>query len=113
MKRIYISIPMAGHDLARQRQKADMVKAKLSRSGWTPVNPFEIYAGDNPSYEDYMAADIRALLECDAIYMCEGWESSVGCSIEHAVAREYSRRRQMKFIYENNTEHEQYRYFYR
>jgi len=33
-----------------------------------------------------MRADIRALLECDAIYMLRGWEQSAGARCEHLVA---------------------------
>ena len=86
MKRIYISIPITGYNVTTQRQKADLVKAKLSREGWTPVSPFDIYAGKNPKYEDYICADLRAMMDCDAIFMCKGWESSVGCRIEYSVA---------------------------
>lgn len=33
-----------------------------------------------------MKEDIRALLECDNIYMLDKWETSKGAVIEHAVA---------------------------
>lgn len=86
-QKIYISIPITGHSEEKVREKADRVKAKLSREGWTVVSPFDIYAGRNPEYADYIAADIRALMDCDAIYMCRGWAKSCGCSIEIATAR--------------------------
>jgi len=35
---------------------------------------------------DVIARDIKALSECDAIYLLEGWESSKGANIELAFA---------------------------
>lgn len=100
--KIYISIPISGLDLKEVRQKADMIKAKLSREGHTPVSPFDIYAGKNPTYEDYITSDLRALLDCDAIYLCEGWTMSCGCCIEHDAALNFHRfhRKNFKFIFE-------------
>lgn len=84
--RIYISIPITGRDEARQREYADLMKARLSRSGWRPVSPFEIYAGKSPTYADYICYDLRALADCDAVVMCEGWRLSRGCRIERYFA---------------------------
>lgn len=86
MKKIYISIPISHLDEKKVREHADMVKAKLSRDGYKPVNPFEIYAGQNPVYHDYLASDIRALLDCDGAFFCKGWNLSFGCNIEHDIA---------------------------
>ena len=41
--------------------------------------------------EDNIAKDIEALLECDAIYLCEGWQNSKGCMAEFEVARIYGK----------------------
>lgn len=100
--KVYISIPITGHDEKKQREKADLVKGRLSRYGHEVVSPFEIYCGKNPSYEDYICADLRALMDCDAVYFCEGWGKSVGCCIEKAVAEIYSKRkkRPIKLIFE-------------
>lgn len=100
--KIYISIPISGLDQAEVRQKADMIKARLSREGHAAVSPFDIYAGKNPAYEDYICSDLRAMLDCDAVYFAAGWQMSLGCSIERAVAITYARkgRKRFKFIYE-------------
>lgn len=101
-EKIYISIPITGFPVKEVREKADRVKGMLSREGWDVVSPFDIYAGKNPTYADYMSADIRALMDCDAIYMCKGWAKSCGCSIEIATARalkEYNKK-SFTIIYE-------------
>ena len=95
--RIYISIPITGHDELKQREKADMVGALLSRRGHETVNPFDIYAGKNPTYIDHLVADLKELYRCDAIVMCSGWTKSKGCRLEHAFATIYG----LKVILEN------------
>ncbi len=98
--RIYISIPISNDPNARQ--KADLVADKLSEEGHTPVNPFTIYAGKNPTYDDHICYDLRAMLDCDGIYFCKGWRNSCDCKIEHEAAINYILHDKKKFriIYE-------------
>jgi hypothetical protein len=91
--KVYISIPISGRPLNEAREEADRIAESLSRQGHTPVNPFNIYAGHRPTYEDYLAADLRALMGCDAICLAPGWQNSTGCRIEYAVAKELGMRR--------------------
>lgn len=86
---IYISIPISGHDVKKVREKADLTKAMLSRAGHKVITPFEVPAGKNPVYKDYICCDLRALLDCDAIYLCDGWQFSQGCQLEAEAARIY------------------------
>lgn len=85
--KIYISIPITGKDYKKQREHADDIARSLSRQGWDVVNPFNIYAGKNATYEDHIAFDLRALMDCDAIVMCKGWEHSFGCTLEYSYAQ--------------------------
>ena len=87
--KIYISIPISGHDEIEVREHADLVKSTLSRVGHEVVNPFDIYAGKNPTYADYLCADLRAMADCDAIFLCSGWQFSRGCRIERTFAEEF------------------------
>ena len=87
-QRIYISVPISGQE-QKAREKADLIKAKLSREGYDVVSPFDVYAGKKPTYEDYICYDLRAMLDCDAILFCEGWEASCGCRIEYDTAMNY------------------------
>lgn len=87
-KTIYISIPITGLNEKKQREKADHIKHLLSRKGWNAVSPFDIYVGDNPTYGDYMGADVRFIIDhADAVFMCSGWQNSRGCQIERFVAQ--------------------------
>lgn len=101
-QKIYISIPISGKNDKIQRQTAALTMAMLSRQGYKPVNPFDIYAGKNPDYWDHICYDLRALADCDAIYMCSGWERSLGCSIEHDFVQQCiaHKKKIYKIIYE-------------
>lgn len=99
--KIYISLPISA-DPIKAREKADNIMKALSKQGHKPVNPFDIYAGKKPTYEDYICYDLRAMLDCDAIYFCKGWHGSLGCNIEYDVAINYKKfgRKDFKRIYE-------------
>lgn len=100
--KIYISIPISGKDPQKTREQADLMAQSLSRQGHTPVNPFNICAGKNPTYEDHICYDLHAMLDCDAIIFCKGWENSCGCNTEHAVATTFNAhgKKNFKIIYE-------------
>lgn len=101
--KIYISIPIKGLDEQKQRHKADLIARRLSTQGYEPVNPFNIYAGKNADYYDHICADLRALADCDGIYMCDGWERSNGCGHEHdfVLREQISGNKVYKIIYES------------
>lgn len=85
--RIYLSIPISSMDEKKQREKADRIKAALSRKGHTVINPFDIIVDkNNPDWFDHMGADLRELSKCDAIFLCNGWKGSKGCNLEMSYA---------------------------
>lgn len=100
--KIYISIPITGHNEAKMREHADHVKMALSRNGHEAISPFDLYIGRNPGYEDYICRDLRAMLDCDALFLCKGWRDSCGCNIEHDVALRYREfgKKNFKLMYE-------------
>ena len=44
----------------------------------------------------FMAKSLEAMCNCHAAYFCNGWQSTRGCRIEHAVASAYG----LTIIYE-------------
>lgn len=85
MKRIYISGPMSGlpnHNFPAFHAAAEMVRAQ----GIEAVNPAEINADTDLSWEECLRADIKALCDCDTIAMLPGWENSKGAHLEVHVA---------------------------
>ena len=96
--RIYISIPISGHDLATQRAKASEIAEKIRALGHEPVNPFDTpeapaEMSEKEKYAYYMGRDIEHLLMCDGAYFCEGWHKSQGCRVESYVAETYGIKR--------------------
>jgi len=84
-KKIYISLPITGHeDLAKLR-------AEVGQKGFDAVTPFDVSPDSNASYAEHMGRDIQALLECDAVYFCRGWQDSKGCQAEYEVAKIYGK----------------------
>ena len=102
--KIYISIPITGHNPVRQRAQVlaviDRLSAYFEREKPDTrvefINPFDI--GDAlerlhnaasippPTWHDYMAVDLKAVRGSDIVYMCKGWQMSDGCKVEHDLA---------------------------
>lgn len=99
--KIYISIPITGHDEKTQRANARYIADRLRAMGHEPVNPFDKPAvpailpdvlSDKEKYAMYMGWDIRELLLCDAVVFAFGWRHSKGCLLEHRAAEIYGLR---------------------
>lgn len=89
-KKIYISLPITGHEyLAKLR--AEVRQKELRQKGVDAVTPFDVSPDSNASYAEHMGRDIQALLECDAVYFCRGWQDSKGCQAEYEVAKIYGK----------------------
>lgn len=92
--KIYISIPISGHDLKAQREKANEIADKLRKLGHEPVSPFdtpkpEKACSEREEYAHYIGEDIKKLLTCDAVFFCYGWHHSKGCRLEGQAALVY------------------------
>lgn len=94
----YLSFPITGYDEKERRRFAAMTSEMLMRKYFFDVvNPLHIADKikkmhldegnwDEPTYEEYMSADIKQLLECDVIIFCQGWYLSDGCLEEYIEA---------------------------
>jgi len=90
--RVYISGPMEkdpGHV-----EKFNAAFVALARAGHAPVSPVDIgralkyRMGREPTRYEYMRADIKAMMDCDAICMLDGWNRSKGSRVEKELAEE-------------------------
>ena len=100
MKRIYLSLPIknTGYTTKERMKYADEVRRLLElrygvrNENVIVITPFDVNENeDKDSYARKMGNDIEALLECGAIYLCEGWQNSKGCMAEFEVARIYGK----------------------
>lgn len=84
--KIYISGKISGTDLTETRKRFAAVAKATKILGYEPVNPLENGLSEHDSWEAHMLKDIIDLLQCNAIYMLQGWEDSKGARIEHYIA---------------------------
>lgn len=97
-KRCYICLPISG-DEKTAICRANYAAKEVEKLGYNPLTPMEINDEsqdtlDNPErpIEFFMGNDIKALIgDCDAIYMCKGWENSKGCNVEFECAKQYNK----------------------
>lgn len=85
MTRIYIAGPMTG--LPEYNLPAFAAAAlELDALGHHAVNPSHRGVIDGYTWQDYMRDGLRLLLDCDAVALLPGWESSNGARLEVHVA---------------------------
>lgn len=93
MKRIYISLPITGHEDTYESRLQEAVKTAESYARYMKYDKFEIitpkdvaYKVDDeisiPTYTDYLLACLEAIVDCDEVFVCDGWDESKGCQIE-------------------------------
>lgn len=87
MKRIYISGKISGiEELAPILfERAEYL---IKAMGSIPVNPMTLNHEHDKSWTSYMKEDVKALCDCDAIYMLDNWKESRGAVIEHYIAEQ-------------------------
>ena len=86
--KIYLSGKISGTDLDYVRRLFDKVATTLRALGHEVTNPLCNGLSETAPWEAHIAKDIANLLQCEGIYMLQGWEESQGARIEHAVAKE-------------------------
>lgn len=93
-RRIYVAGPMTGVAQWNRPQFGHAAKV-LRAKGWTVENPVEIadaFGNQNaivtmPGLLDtVIEEELAALAKCDAIYLLQGWERSVGTRRELMLA---------------------------
>lgn len=96
--KVYISLPMAGHQkTVRDRyetaklQVLNMYGQDTQVFGPTNIHDFSDEGLDPNApkhpWSWHLGEDIKDLLVCDVIYLCQGWSWSKGCRTELAVAK--------------------------
>jgi hypothetical protein len=95
---VYIAGPMSGmpklnHDSfnnAENRLEKSRIFNKIVNPASLDITFTEdlegIAATDNEYRRNAISRDIDLLLNCDSIFMLEGWENSKGAQVEHALA---------------------------
>lgn len=83
--KIYISGKISGiEETAAVNFK--VAEKGLELCGFTPVNPMELKHNHDKTWQSYMKESIKALCDCDAIFMLLNWEESKGAQLEKQIA---------------------------
>lgn len=90
MMKIYISLPITGHDIEDVEASCIYASGVIQAKGHTPVSPLDV-SPDPADYAEHMGNDIKALLGCDAVLFMDGWRTSKGCRLENAAAKIYDK----------------------
>ena len=76
-----------GETLEEVRAGFNAYAASLRQLGWSVVNPFDCHISPIP-WEQAMRADLRAMVDCDAIFLMKNWRESRGAQLEALIAKE-------------------------
>ena len=92
MSKLYLSGPISGLDIEHAREAFARAQEQMEQQGWEVVNPMDNGVPVEAPWEEHLAADIIALLDCKAVAMLPGWENSRGARLENAIARRFGMR---------------------
>lgn len=87
-KKVYISGPISSRPDGNQAAFS-AAALRILENGDYPVNPHDVgfFLPTGSSWLDYMRVDIKALVDCDEIYMLKGWWLSRGARLEWIIAK--------------------------
>ena len=64
----------------------EKAEKELLVAGYEVVNPMKLNHDHDKSWASYMKVCIKALCDCDAIYLLHNWQDSDGANIEFGIA---------------------------
>lgn len=85
-KKIYISGKITGLTPDQAFSLFNNAELYLSERGYEVINPMTIPHEHDKSWLSYMRNDLKALLDCEAIFMLYNWKDSKGAKVEHDLA---------------------------
>jgi nucleoside 2-deoxyribosyltransferase len=99
MARVYIAGPMTGYPDHNYPAFFEAERI-LEENGFEVVNPARLHGGfdvqsallmraSNPkTWHEYIRADLREMLTCDAVFTLPGWAASKGAQLEVGIAEQ-------------------------
>lgn len=91
MKKVYIAHPYSGK--RRNKKKVEKIIKRLFKENpdmlyISPIHTFGFIYFDVEYYYG-LTYCLKLLESCDELWLCEGWEKSEGCKIEHDYAKKH------------------------
>ena len=87
-EKIYISGKISGLEFEDAYKKFMDAQLKYESAGFEVVNPMKITHDHDLTWESYMKADLKEMMDCDAILMQNNWKDSKGAIVEHNLAKD-------------------------
>lgn len=94
-QRLYISLPITGHETTAPIKASEM-KVELQGKGFDVITPYDVSCLKDMPDNFYLGQDITAMLTCDVVYFCRGWQDSNGCNVEFFTAKQYKKQLQFE-----------------
>lgn len=85
-KKIYIAGKVSGLPKQEVIDKFSEVQTNLERCGFKVINPIEVVNDFDVTWEFAMKKCIKALVDCDAVYLMNCHGRSVGAMLEFSLA---------------------------
>lgn len=86
MKKLYISGKITGIEETAY-ELFEKAEKEVQFLGCLWVNPMKLNHNHDKSWLAFMRKDLKALLDCDGVYMLSNWETSRGAIVEHDLAQ--------------------------
>jgi hypothetical protein len=92
MKTVYIAGPISlggtltESEIQNNVQRFGVAELWLKLLGYSTINPINNYGRGN--WIACMRADIKQMMDCQAIYLLRGWEASRGSRVEFWLAQQ-------------------------
>jgi hypothetical protein len=87
-EKIYISGKISGLEFDDAYKTFMGAQLKYESAGFEVINPMAITHDHDLTWESYMRADLKAMLDCTHIYMLKNWHTSRGANLEYNLATE-------------------------
>ena len=87
-QKIFIAGQIVGIPFSVARKIFNSTAEILAAQGFDVINPMDLDVPAGSSWTRFMAAGVAALIECDRIYMIDGWELANESRVEYKVAHE-------------------------
>ena len=88
MKKIYIAGPISGME-EKAAEKFAEAEIFLKAKGYEVINPMKLAHDHDKTWKAYMLECLHILLQCDEVYMLNGWRKSKGAKLEHRIASDF------------------------
>jgi len=84
--KVYISGKITGLLREELVEKFRAKEKELAAEGFEVVNPLNNGLPFDAEWKQHMREDLKALLNCDILYLMSDWRHSPGANLEHTIA---------------------------